>query len=360
MVASPGAPPRDVEVLGRLLVLHAHLDAGEADQLVAMLIRGLEDVPGVHGVRFAAGDAETPGGELGIPIGAPTRARGAVVLHLEDPVAFAPYEPYVRNLVGALAMRLEAEEQRVELSAAHDRLDRLAGRCAAELEAATRELASLSYAVSHELWAPLRAIDGFAALLEERDGVRMDGDARAHLARIRRASGRMGKLLDDLLRLLSVARAPLHRDDVDLAELARDVVARMRRRDPSRDVTFEAPERLVVRGDAQLLDLALDTLLDNAWKFTARRAHAHVQLGAVGSGDATAYFVRDDGVGFDAERARHTFEPFWRAHRDGDYAGGGVGLAIAKRAIERHGGRIWAESTPGAGATFWFTVPATS
>ncbi|MFZ5476778.1 MAG: sensor histidine kinase [Myxococcota bacterium] len=347
-----GSP--DAEVLARLLLVRDLLQLAEPEQLRAVLARGLEAVPGVLAVVSCDDEDPPPPTGLLFPVGTATRARGCLRIEVADAATFAPYEPFVRNLVAALSLLLENAEQRADLAAAHERMDAYAQRCSAELEAATRDIASLSYAFSHELRAPLRAIDGFAAILDEEAGPGLDVEARAHLQRIRSASRHMARLLDDVQLLLGIVHAPVRHIPVDLAELARAAIAERRREEPHRDVELVAPPNLVAYGDAALLEHVVRALIDNAWKFTAGRARARVEVGE--TPDRT-YFVRDDGSGFDADQATHVFEPFWRAHQEAEYPGRGLGLAVARRAIVRHGGRIWAESAPGRGATIWFILP---
>jgi PAS domain S-box-containing protein len=219
-------------------------------------------------------------------------------------------------------------------------------------ESTSRELESFSYSVSHDLRAPLRAIDGFSQALLEDWGSRLDATGRDHLARVRNAAQRMALLIDDLLTLSKVSRAELARQRVDLAALATEVDADLRHAQPGRTVRFVAPGELAAHGDARLLRVVLANLLENAWKFTARRPEATIEVGRADG----AYFVRDDGVGFDMAHAKKLFGAFQRLHGMSEFPGTGIGLATVQRIIHRHGGRIWAESAPGAGATFRFTL----
>jgi two-component system, sensor histidine kinase and response regulator len=239
-------------------------------------------------------------------------------------------------------------------------LERGRRRLLDEIEAHKRTLADLeafNYSVSHDLRAPLRPLDGFSAALLEDWGPRLDDKARDYLGRIRAAAQRMGELIDDLLELSRVSRAPVRRQAVDLAELARAVVDELRANDPARDVEFVAPPHLEARGDPRLLRIALENLLRNAWKFTRGRPRARIELGAR-AGEEPSYFVADDGVGFDPAFAARLFQPFQRLHEATQFEGTGIGLAIVNRIVGGHGGRIWADAAVDGGARFFFTLAA--
>lgn len=251
--------------------------------------------------------------------------------------------------------RKQAEQEILQLNA---QLERRVEERTRDLEAANRELEAFGYSVSHDLRAPLRALDGFSlALLEDCDDS-LDETARSHLGRIRAAAQHMGELIDAMLRLSRIGRQELHPADLDLSALARDIAAQLHSSEPERDVTFDIADGLVVHADPGLLSIVLSNLLSNAWKFTANHAAARIVVGRQELGDQTAYFVRDDGAGFDPAHADHLFEPFKRLHSDAAFPGMGIGLATVQRVIHRHGGRCWAEGAPDAGATFYFTLPA--
>jgi signal transduction histidine kinase len=222
---------------------------------------------------------------------------------------------------------------------------------ATQLEAANDELEAFSYAVSHDLRAPLRAIAGFSKILLE-DHAPALGAGRRHLDRIRAATRRMTVLIDDLLRFSQMAANDLDRRAFDLAHVARDIVDDLRSADPTRRVEVTIPAALPARGDARLVRVVLENLLGNAWKFTSKRQAARIEVGVQDG----AFFVRDNGAGFDPTRADKLFAPFHRLHNPADFEGTGVGLATAQRIVHRHGGRIWAQSTPDHGATFHFTL----
>ena len=252
------------------------------------------------------------------------------------------------------AVILEHRRLYSEVSALNEDLE----RSVKELRALNHEMESFAYAVSHDLRAPLRSIDGFSQILVEDKADELGVDGRELLGRVRAAASRMGELIDDLLDLSRVSRHDLVIDTVDLGRVAATVVDELRSRDPGRDVevSIEVPE--LAAGDARLLRVVLTNLFANAWKFTRDRRPAHICFGAEPARDATHFFVRDDGVGFDPKYADKLFGAFQRLHSAAEFEGTGIGLATVQRIIHRHGGSVWAESEPGKGATFSFTLPA--
>jgi signal transduction histidine kinase len=227
---------------------------------------------------------------------------------------------------------------------------------ARDLEEANRELEAFSYSVSHDLRAPLRAIDGFSKALLADQADRLDDEGRHHLDRVRAATTRMSHLIDDLLNLSRLIRTPLRRQPVDLAELALTVLEELRRTDPTREVALEVEPELGGQADVRLMTVALENLLRNAWKFTSQRPRARITFGKVVRDGAPAFVVRDDGAGFDMAHAKHLFQPFQRLHRESEFPGTGIGLATVHRIILRHRGRLWAESAVDQGASFFFTL----
>jgi len=204
--------------------------------------------------------------------------------------------------------------------------------------------------VSHDLRTPLRAITGFSQALLEDHAVAL-GDGKRQLERIRTATARMAAMIEDLFRFARMASGELDRRSFDFAPVAREIVDELRASEPARRVDVIVPPALPARGDPRLLHTVLENLVHNAWKFTARRDDAWIEIGARDG----AFFVRDNGVGFDDAHADRLFTPFYRLHAT-DFEGTGVGLAIAQRIVHRHGGRIWAEGAPERGATFYFTL----
>jgi PAS domain S-box-containing protein len=225
-----------------------------------------------------------------------------------------------------------------------------------ELSAANRELEAFSYSVSHDLRAPLRSIDGFSLALLDDCSDKLDEKGKQYLHRVRSATQRMGALIDDLLDLARVTRAEIQLQRVDLSSLSRSILSDLKQSQPERHCELSVQEGLEGVADRQLIRIALENLLGNAWKFTAKRPSAHIEVGQTHCDGALAYFVRDNGAGFDGSYAERLFRPFQRLHDNSDFPGTGVGLATVRRIIDRHGGRIWAAGAPECGATFYFTL----
>ena len=230
----------------------------------------------------------------------------------------------------------------------------------AELETANKELETFSYSVSHDLRAPLRSIDGFSRILLEKYSAKLDDEGKEHLGRVRAAAQHMGQLIDDLLKLSRASRVELRREAVDLTALAGEIVLELRRAEPARPVRWVITTGLAATGDRQLLRVVLDNLLNNALKFTSRQAEARIEFGAINGDQGCAFFVRDNGAGFDMAYAGKLFGAFQRLHSPADFPGTGIGLATVQRIIRRHRGRVWAEGEVNHGATFYFTLPETS
>jgi light-regulated signal transduction histidine kinase (bacteriophytochrome) len=226
-----------------------------------------------------------------------------------------------------------------------------------ELKAVNKELEAFSYSVSHDLRAPLRSIDGFSQALLEDCLDQLDSTGQDYLHRIRSATQRMGQLIDDLLTLSRVTRSEMSRESVALSRLASRICTDLQMAHPDRQVEFAVQPGLVVQGDPRLLEVLLDNLLNNAWKFTSRQLQAKIEFGAIAQENGIpAFFVRDDGVGFDMVYADKLFRPFQRLHGMNEFFGNGIGLATVQRIVHRHGGRVWAEGALTRGATFYFTL----
>ncbi|MEO7548899.1 MAG: ATP-binding protein, partial [Ramlibacter sp.] len=225
------------------------------------------------------------------------------------------------------------------------------------LRNSNEELQAFSYSVSHDLRAPLGAIGGFARALEHHVESSVDERARHFLNRIHAGVAKMEQLIDAMLSLAKVARAPLAFEPVDLSELARDAVEGLRVGSPERQVTVQVQDGLTVLGDARLLRVVLENLVGNAWKFTSRRADAQIEVGTKGDG---VFYVRDNGAGFDMAYADKLFGAFQRLHTESEFPGTGIGLATVRRVIARHQGRVWCQSMPGEGTTFFFSLSASA
>jgi PAS domain S-box-containing protein len=225
-----------------------------------------------------------------------------------------------------------------------------------QLEAANKELETFSYSVSHDLRAPLRSIDGFAHALEEDYAKQLDDTALDYLNRVRQASQRMGTLIDDMLNLSRVARASLRRETVDVSRMAKEIVDELKQTESQRVIDVSIASDLKVSADPVLFRVALQNLLENAWKYTRRTSQARIEFATTTHRDTPCFYVRDNGTGFDMQYANKLFAPFQRLHSVQAFEGTGIGLATVARIIRRHGGRIWAEAAVDRGATFYFTL----
>jgi two-component system, sensor histidine kinase and response regulator len=228
-----------------------------------------------------------------------------------------------------------------------------------DLEHKNRELESFSYAVSHDLRAPLRRIDSFSRAVLESQGDRLDEAGQRFLSRVREASQHMSQLIDDVLHLSRVTRADLRDQEVDLSSIVSLILTRLQESEPERKLDAKVRPGVVVTGDSQLLKIAMENLLGNAWKFTAKEPESRIEFGMTQAGGEATYFVRDNGAGFDMTYNDRLFGPFQRLHPQGEFPGNGIGLATVQRIIHRHGGRVWAEGLVGQGATFYFTMGRT-
>jgi PAS domain S-box-containing protein len=263
------------------------------------------------------------------------------------------------QVIGFAKVTRDLTERRAAQAALEDAAKELETRVAertAQLAESNEELAAFGYSVSHDLRAPLRAMDGFSKRVLASAAERLTENEREQLERVRAAAQRMSHLIDDMLRLSRLSRVDLVRREVDLAATAKDIVDELRRAEPERSVDVVIEQPMVANADVRLVRTMLENLLGNAWKFTRKQAHARIELGCSREPQRVVYHVRDNGAGFDPRYAAKLFLPFQRLHSARDYEGTGIGLATVHRIVRRHGGEIWATSQPGDGATFSFTL----
>jgi len=259
----------------------------------------------------------------------------------------------ITAIVADIRARRLAEEEARRLT---EELEKQVAERTAELTVSNDELEAFAYSVSHDLRAPLRGVDGWTVALMEDCGDQLGEQAHGYLQRVRQEAARMAELIDNLLQLSRVTRSEMQRTSVDVSALASKVVERLRSSDPARQVVVEIEPGVSAEGDPKLLEVALTNLIGNAWKFTGKRPSARIEFGVANAEAECAYYVRDDGVGFDMANAQRLFSPFHRMHRTSDYPGTGIGLATVQRVVHRHGGRVWAAAAVDQGATFYFTL----
>jgi light-regulated signal transduction histidine kinase (bacteriophytochrome) len=225
------------------------------------------------------------------------------------------------------------------------------------LARATREIEAFTASVSHDLRSPLTTIAGQAGLLELSMGESATDDQRRRLLRIQSSVKQMSELIDALLVLSRISRHTLHREIIDVSAIVANVIADLRQNDPLRNVEVTIQPGVSVHGDRRLISDLITNLLANAWKFTSKTVDSRIEVGATTADYMATLYVRDNGAGFDMAYAQKLFKPFQRLHGPAEFTGSGIGLATVARIVERHGGRIWAESQPQKGAVFYFTLP---
>lgn len=321
-----------------LFVTHPETEPAFADLLPVMRVEGIASMALV-------------------PISHQGRLLGFIALCFESEHNFSPEEIHIAQIVAdQVALAVSRQRAGDEVLRANTELQSRVRRRTTQLDIATREMESFCYSVSHDLRAPLRALDGFARILMEECADILDESRHDHLRRIIAASERMGRLMDDLLKLSRIGRATMRLAPLRLSAVAEEIFARLHASTPERRITLTIAPGLDAQADASLMRIALENLLENAWKYSRHAPNARVEFGAQEQGGKLCYFVRDNGVGFDMQHATKLFSPFQRAHTPSEFEGDGIGLAIVHRVVQRHGGRVWAESSPGSGATFWFSL----
>ncbi len=258
-----------------------------------------------------------------------------------------------RDLTNEAIERKRAQEEVNQLNA---ELERRVVERTGQLDTANKELEAFSYSVSHDLRAPLRAIDGFSKAILDDYSETLDKEACRYLERVRAGVRKMSRLIDDLLNLSHMSRSVLRRETINLTAMARGVVADLQDRESSRKVAIEIADGLTAHGDLQLTTIVLVNLLGNAWKYTAKRPEAQISFGSENQGNEVVFYVRDNGAGFDMAYVGRLFTPFQRLHQDSEFEGNGIGLATIQRIVLRHGGRIWVKAAVNEGATFFFTL----
>jgi signal transduction histidine kinase len=311
---------------------------------------------GVSLLRELRADPRTS--ELPVVLLSARAGEEAVVAGLDTGADDYLVKPFsARELLSRVATHLEMARVRRQAADAARELAETRAALLADVQQKNKELESFSYSVSHDLRTPLRSIAGFAQILLDDYAPQLDADGLRHLERIRTATIHMGALIDGLLALSQVGRAELQLGRVDLSGAACAVVAELRRRDPERAAAIEIEPHLEAQADQRLARVVLDNLLGNAWKFTAKTQAPRIEVGAETREGERVFFVRDNGAGFDMRYVESLFAPFRRLHRQSEFPGTGIGLATVQRVVQRHGGRIWAESREGHGASFFFTLP---
>lgn len=295
--------------------------------------------------------------ELALPLISRERCFGALTFQSQYEADFSQEDLVILEVMAEqLAVVIENARLYEAVQGYAAELEKRVDDRTTELTAVNRELEAFAYSVSHDLRAPLRAIDGFSQALLEDYLPRLDGQGQDYLRRVQAASRRMGQLINDLLKLSRLTRGEMNYEPIDMSLIARGLAVELQKQDPHRQVEFHIQPNMVVTGDGRLIHIALENLLGNAWKFTAKTPQASIEFNCKYIDDTLTYFVKDNGAGFDMTYVDKLFGAFQRLHASHDYEGSGIGLVTVQRIIHRHGGRIWAEGQVGHGASFYFTL----
>ncbi len=264
------------------------------------------------------------------------------------------------QIVGAVVTFIDISDRKEvekQLKNYQEHLEEIVEKRTEEIKLAYKELEAFSYSVSHDLRAPLRAIDGFSQVLAEDYESTLDEIGKDYLTRVRQGAQKMSQLIDDLLTLSRAMRGDISREEIDLANEAMDVISDLKQTEPGRIVYFDVQKDMKAFGDPALLRVVIQNLLGNAWKYTSKQQDAHIKFACKQDNGELIYYIQDDGAGFDMRYADKLFHAFQRLHQPEDFPGTGIGLATVQRIVTRHGGKIWATSSPKKGAVFYFTLP---
>lgn len=356
VVLQQATDPRSDAVKGWRLAPGEGIVSSVAESGISLIV---PDV--LKDTRHFAGVAERTGlitrSLLSVPLKVKERVIGVLQMVDEAPDRFdETHLTLLESVATAAATAIENARLYEQVQSYATDLEERVSERTAELAAANEELEAFAYSVSHDLRAPLRSMDGFSQAVLEDHSESLEPVAQDYLRRVRAASQRMGQLIDDLLKLSRVARREMRRETVDLTALAQLVADDLRQRTSQRDIEFRIAPGLIAHGDARLLRVVLENLLDNACKFTSKQPHARIEFGCIEKDEELQYYVRDNGVGFEMGFDEKLFGPFQRLHTASEFDGTGIGLATAQRVVQRHGGQIWAEGAVNGGATFYFTL----